>query len=380
MNKSIAIVTFANLPLPAVKGGAVETLLDNICDVNEVEGELKIDIYSIYDENAEKEAQHYQNTKYIYYNNALCHKVSFKNILYHFTGISIPTAVMHNIVKKINKNCYDLVLITSIFKELFFLVKMINTKVVWYLHADAVPILGESMCRKIANLCFAIISVSDFVSNQIKKTGSETKCFTVLNCTDLKRISEDIAYDHKQKMRLKHGISNNEKVFLYVGRINPLKGVKELVQAFNKLDNTHIWLLIAGTTATGNEKTYMEEIKRLSNNRVRFLGYIDHKLLNEIYNECDVLVVPSICNEAAGLVVLEAQRCGKYVIASRRGGIPEYAKDEMTTFVETDEHFIINLQKAMQSWLNQPQTDYFGETIRTPVDLYHDFCKVIKYI
>ena len=257
---------------------------------------------------------------------------------------------------------------------------MINTKVAWYLHADPVPILGESMCRDIANLCSAIISVSDFVSNQIKKTGSKTKCFTVLNCTDLKKIPAEIAYDHKQQMRLKHGISDNEKVFLYVGRINPLKGVKELVQAFNKLDNANIWLFIAGTTSTSNEKTYMEEIKRLSNNRVHFLGYIDHKSLNEIYNECDVLVVPSICNEAAGLVVLEAQLCGKYVIASRRGGILEYAKEEMTTFVETDKHFVFNLQKAMQSWLDQPQTDYFEETVRTPIDLYRDFCDVVKYI
>ena len=52
----IAIATFADLPSPPVKGGAVETLIDIICQINEKKKKIDIDLFSIADKNAEIKA------------------------------------------------------------------------------------------------------------------------------------------------------------------------------------------------------------------------------------------------------------------------------------------------------------------------------------
>ena len=65
----IAIITLADLPLPAVRGGAVETLIDNICNQNEYDERLDIDVFSI------TGAEHVsvkKKTNYYYYERIFC--------------------------------------------------------------------------------------------------------------------------------------------------------------------------------------------------------------------------------------------------------------------------------------------------------------------
>ena len=74
----IAIATFADLPNPPVKGGAVETLIDDLCQVNETEQRLSIDVFSVQDTAAAEAAAFYKNTNYIFYekypNRSFCTK------------------------------------------------------------------------------------------------------------------------------------------------------------------------------------------------------------------------------------------------------------------------------------------------------------------
>ena len=82
-----------------------------------------------------------------------------------------------------------------------------------------------------------------------------------------------------------------------------------------------------------------------------FAGYIPHNDLNKIYCSVDVVVVPSICNEAAPLTVVESQQCGKFVIAANRGGISEYAVPTMTDLIEgTGDSFILNLTSSIKNF------------------------------
>ena len=62
--------------------------------------------------------------------------------------------------------------------------------------------------------------------------------------------------------------------------------------------------------------------------RVRFLGPQDR--VEPYLQAADVLVCPSLWQEAAGLVNVEAQACGLPVVASRIGGIPEYVEEGRT--------------------------------------------------
>jgi len=111
------------------------------------------------------------------------------------------------------------------------------------------------------------------------------------------------------------------------------KGVQYLIDAMRIVRNElpDLKLLIAGT---GNLEKQLKEKVRKSNlsSYVSFLGAVKHEDLIDYYNICDLLILPSIFDkyghtETLGMVILEAMSCGKPVIASNIGGIPDSVKD-----------------------------------------------------
>ena len=121
---------------------------------------------------------------------------------------------------------------------------------------------------------------------------------------------------------------NNKKVVLYVGRLDPVKGVRYLVQAMGILRDRGLRnakLLIVGD---GSEKKYLEElVKKLGlEDYVVFAGKVSHEKIPEYMALADVFVLPSL-SEGFPTVVLEAMAMGLPVIASRVGGLPWIIKD-----------------------------------------------------
>lgn len=117
---------------------------------------------------------------------------------------------------------------------------------------------------------------------------------------------------------------------LFVGRLEPMKGVDTLLRAFASLstDLAHACLHIVG------EGSQMHTLKTLAANlhvekHVRFLGYVRGPELLREYAEAEVFCGLSR-SEALGNVFLEAQAAGCAVIATRVGGIPDIVHDEHT--------------------------------------------------
>ena len=85
--------------------------------------------------------------------------------------------------------------------------------------------------------------------------------------------------------------------------------------------------------------------------RVRLLG--PHSQVQAYIQAADVLLCPSLWEEAAGLVNLEAQACGLPVIASRVGGIPEHVVDEHTGLLFTPGDSA-DLAAKLDRFINEP--------------------------
>ncbi len=109
--------------------------------------------------------------------------------------------------------------------------------------------------------------------------------------------------------------------FGYIGRLDPAKGIETLLTAFRSLPAADVELWVAGT----GDRGYVERLRTMTRDpRVRFCGFMSPR---SFYPHVDVVVVPSLCNEALGMVAAEALAFGKPVIASRRGGLPEVIHD-----------------------------------------------------
>lgn len=111
----------------------------------------------------------------------------------------------------------------------------------------------------------------------------------------------------------------NSRFFLVVSRLVAYKKIEIAVEAFNKLG---LPLKIIGT---GKE---MGRLKRKAGKNIEFLGELTDKELISYYQKCLAVVFPQ--EEDFGLVPLEAQACGKPVIAFREGGALETIIDGKT--------------------------------------------------
>lgn len=146
----------------------------------------------------------------------------------------------------------------------------------------------------------------------------------------------------KKNARMKIGINGDEKIILFVGRIDPIKGITLLIDAVYKLAEVHKnfrnnfkILLIGGDIENREFFRHPEVIKiqalleRLDLACcVKFIGSKPHNVLPYYYSAADLVVMPSKY-ESFGLVVLEAMACSAAVVASRVGGLSYLISDRV---------------------------------------------------
>ena len=131
---------------------------------------------------------------------------------------------------------------------------------------------------------------------------------------------------------------NGEKILLYVGRIEPLKGLELLVETAAQIDTAEsVRVLVVGADANGDQE--MDRVKQLAKerdleDRIDFVGQVDHDELPLYYNAADVCVVPSYY-ESFGLVALESMACGTPVVATRVGGLSTIIHHGSTGYLQS---------------------------------------------
>lgn len=117
--------------------------------------------------------------------------------------------------------------------------------------------------------------------------------------------------------------------YLYIGRLSREKGVMTLLEAWKQFPDAK--LRIAGD---GNlKKEILGYIKRHNVDNVELVGYMAGQKLLEIVRNSKYVIAPSEWYETFGLSIAESFACGKPVIASRIGAIPELVKDKINGFL-----------------------------------------------
>lgn len=138
------------------------------------------------------------------------------------------------------------------------------------------------------------------------------------------------------------GLKPEDRMILFVGRIEPLKGVDTLLEAMSCLqmkESRPVHLAIIGGDPSASPEMMNAEMARLKNlcevlgldQSVVFLGVRDQDKLSYYYSAAEVVVMPSHY-ESFGMVALEAMACGTPVIASEVGGLAYLVRDGETGF------------------------------------------------
>ena len=114
--------------------------------------------------------------------------------------------------------------------------------------------------------------------------------------------------------------------FLFLGSLQPHKGIGVVLEAFRRAPDAPLSLDIAGAGTMAD--ACLAAARR--DPRIRFHGFVTGGEKEGLLGSADVLLFPSLCWEVVGLVMLEAFAHGVPVIASRTGGIPEFIEDGRT--------------------------------------------------
>lgn len=354
--KKICLISSNLLPVPNVKGGAIETIITNILQEQEKQEKIELTVVSIFDEEAYKESQKYSKTRFIYIK---------KNFLYYIIG------TIYNISNKLlktNFNTYNTIVFNKIKKAKFdyifaegghyesynkFLKYFKKEQLVLHLHhfATSNSIIDSTFSK--------VVGVSKYVTDEFLKTSSIEKGYVLKNSIDLKKFDKKISEIEYLELRNKYHISNDDFVIIYCGRLIKEKGVLELVKAVKKIKNNQIKLLIVGSInfANGGVSEYTEILeKEISSchDKVILTGFIDNNELYKYYNIADVMVIPSIWDEAAGLVCVEGMISKKAIITTGTGGIKEYVGDN-AVFVKHDNKLVNDIKEKILYLYNNPK-------------------------
>ncbi len=126
--------------------------------------------------------------------------------------------------------------------------------------------------------------------------------------------------------------SPTELTLGFIGHLGKHKGLDILLHALSLMDTSQVRLLVVGTGEDAEWfRTFCHE--RGLDSYVTFLGHVENRRIATIYQQIDVLVVPSVWPENSPVTITEAMASGIPVIASDVGGISELVEDGVTGYL-----------------------------------------------
>jgi glycosyltransferase involved in cell wall biosynthesis len=213
-------------------------------------------------------------------------------------------------------------------KDTFFVIigKLCHVRVVLHMHGGNFDVIYrqnnrfiQGYTRWVIGLADAVISVSEEWKERFIDLFPQAFIFPLINCIDV------------QSFREHPSVAQNQiAILLFIGRIGPLKGAFDLIEALNILykDGCLFQAFLVGPEEReGDFQIGQQLIGKYGLAPVcKQTGAISRATVTELLQKADVFILPSYY-EGMPMVILEALSAGLPVIATPVGGIPEVVRE-----------------------------------------------------
>lgn len=360
---NILMVTPGRLPVPAVKGGAVESLIDMLIEYNEKYLHYELHVVSLWDDAAEEKSKEYQYTSFTFLNMGKLFDFAMKRHLLPYRWLDCLFSKKAVGILKKKQQSYDSIVIQNETVNGTVFQKQMDGTYIYHAHNDLMDSIQPKELTFLKS-CKKVIGISRFLSEKIEKEHGLSNLTTVYNGIDTHFFHGKKYKEKRWELRKQYGIDEKDIVVVFSGRMVAEKGVKELLQSFLLLPKQlSMKILIIGSSFFGadQENAYLKELKDLCQRRQKdiiFTGYVKYEKMPEYYAMADIGCVPSIWEEPFGLTVVEQMAMGLPMVVTDSGAIPEIVDETCGYMIKRDAQLCENLAAAMHSL-------YENKTLRT---------------
>ncbi|KAA8826894.1 glycosyltransferase family 1 protein [Bifidobacterium tissieri] len=359
--KRICLIAPGLLPVPATQGGAIETLMTSLIEENEKHGLLDLTVVTPYDDESRRWAERLRHTRFMMVSSpSRSQRIRYRGVhavvrralpsMNH-----LPNAFYLQALHAIRHETFDAVMLEGGPAEGLTAYDRLFPGKMWY-HLHYTPAADQPFDSSASR----VIAVSDFARRRwTENCTSRQRVITVRNGIGISRFMREISQSERAEIRSSLGFADADFVVMYCGRIIPEKGILELLDAIGAIDDDHVKLMIVGSSNFGpSERTpYVDQVVASANrlgDRAVFTGYVNNDDLYRFSKSADIQVVPSIWEEAAGLVVVEGMAAGLPLVVTDSGGIQEYASPECSITVERGDGLANSLADAIVALRDDP--------------------------
>lgn len=397
----ILIITGGSLPVPAVRGGAIETRVEYLVHENERHGLWELEIVSCYDEQAEEQSRSFQHTTFRYFKNdpraVRCSALWNRGVKKVIRSEKVRAALFYHPllhhIRRLLKGRTDLDAVLLENKPEWVPGLRRATKAPLFLHLGNDHLNASTRnAQQIIKDLDGVLTVSDYITECVMgipgarrekirriQQGSDQALF------DLSRYTEE----QKCGIRRRYQVGKDDFVFTFAGRIEREKGILELVRAFSRFEEEDVKLLIAGDVSVWNRsRAFYDEVLREAERKkdqVIFTGSVAHEQMADLHAITDTAVLPSTWEEPSGNAMIECMAAGVPLITTQSGGIPEYCPEGSAVLVPVTDHLEEALYEQMHRLYQNPRE---RETLRykaketgrryTTEEHYMQICRAIR--
>jgi glycosyltransferase involved in cell wall biosynthesis len=269
---------------------------------------------------------------------------------YYYFGRGYCLGYIRAIARQIREQGADVVVVSNFSQFVPTLrAHLRSEKIILAMHCDWLIELDPGVVRRRLALVDGVCGCSGYIVQGVANAFPEhsAKCFPLHNGNNPELFADSVAATSGGKEIEARYDLTGKTVIAFVGRVAPEKGVHVLVEAMKRVlrERSDVALLVVGGISAqppsprwslANDERFreFEELKKNykehlvglaagNENAIHFVGDVSYFELPKYYRRADIFVHPAVWNEPFGMIITEAMACGRPVVSTRAGGIPE---------------------------------------------------------